>query len=153
MIGISGANRPEWVIADLACSFYGFTSVPIHWKAGTATYFHLTETMLIQIDDSNVEFIANQTEMSVVICDSVIAPAVRSLPRLYCIIPPTIYFIKSRCQFLCLKLPALKFVIFMDDYKPLPESPPSGPRVIRFSDTFERVRMLHCCGASDIVGI
>lgn len=34
MIGICGTNRPEWAYSDFVCSYYGFTSVPIHTKAG-----------------------------------------------------------------------------------------------------------------------
>lgn len=36
MIGICGGLRPEWPVADFACSLFGFASVPIHTKAGAS---------------------------------------------------------------------------------------------------------------------
>jgi long-chain acyl-CoA synthetase len=52
LIGISSHNRVEWFVADIACSMYGLTTVPIHHH----------------IKDEEREFILNQTELSTVIC-------------------------------------------------------------------------------------
>jgi hypothetical protein len=57
-LGICAANRPEWVIADLACMLHGIISVP----------------MYCLLSDYDVAFIVNNTKISVVVCDKEMLP-------------------------------------------------------------------------------
>ncbi|CAF4158741.1 unnamed protein product [Rotaria sp. Silwood2] len=52
-LAICAANRPEWLITDLACILQGIISVPIY----------------CQLNDHDMTFIINHTNISVVVCD------------------------------------------------------------------------------------
>ena len=52
-VGICAANRPEWVMTDLACILQHVISVPIHY----------------QLSDREMAFIINNTRVSLVVCD------------------------------------------------------------------------------------
>ena len=49
-IGIFSKNRPEWVLTDIACLFYGITSVPIYDTLG----------------DENISYVFNHTNLTTV---------------------------------------------------------------------------------------
>lgn len=57
-IGICAANRPEWIIADLACLLSSFISVPIYNK----------------MSDRDMTFVINNTKISTIICDKETLP-------------------------------------------------------------------------------
>jgi hypothetical protein len=57
-LGICAANRPEWVITDLACILNSIISVP----------------MYCLLSDCETAFIINNTKISVVVCDKEMLP-------------------------------------------------------------------------------
>ena len=52
-LSICAANRPEWLITDFACMFQNLISVPIYCL----------------FTDSEITFVMNNTDISVVVCD------------------------------------------------------------------------------------
>lgn len=57
-LGICAANRPEWVITDLACMLNSIISVPIYCL----------------MSDRETVFVINNTKISVVVCDKEMLP-------------------------------------------------------------------------------
>jgi long-chain acyl-CoA synthetase len=57
-LGICAANRPEWIIADFACILQSIVSVPIY----------------CQLNDRDIAFIINNTQVSVIVCDKEMLP-------------------------------------------------------------------------------
>jgi len=57
-LGICAANRPEWVITDLACILNSIISVPIYCL----------------MSDHDTAFVINNTKISVVVCDKEMLP-------------------------------------------------------------------------------
>jgi len=75
-LGICAANRPEWVITDLACILNSIISVPIYCL----------------MSDRDTAFIINNTNISVVVCDKEMLP---KFLRLWSECP-------SLCQLICM---------------------------------------------------
>lgn len=87
-LAICAANRPEWVITDLACMLNSIISVPIYCL----------------MNDRDTTFVLNNTKISVVVCDQEMLPKFLrlrsqcpSLRQLICMdpIPETII---SKCS-------------------------------------------------------
>jgi fatty acid CoA ligase FadD9 len=57
-LGICAANRPEWIITDFACILQSIISVPIY----------------CQLNEQDIAFIINNTELSVIVCDQEMLP-------------------------------------------------------------------------------
>jgi long-chain acyl-CoA synthetase len=57
-LGICAANRPEWVITDLACMLNSIISVPIYCL----------------MSDRDTAFVINNTKISVIVCDKEMLP-------------------------------------------------------------------------------
>ena len=79
-MGICSVNRPEWFIADLACLFYDYISVPIVTTLGKDTdipsmlgLFPHTPTTLDQEDIMNV---VNNSQLACVVCSRPLVPQV-----------------------------------------------------------------------------
>jgi len=57
-VGICAANRPEWVIADLACMLSSIISVP----------------MYCLMSDRDTAYVINNTKISMIVCDKEMLP-------------------------------------------------------------------------------
>lgn len=57
-LGICSANRPEWLITDLACILQGIISVPIY----------------CQLTNHDLTYIINHTKISAIVCDEIMLP-------------------------------------------------------------------------------
>lgn len=64
-VGVHAKNRTEWMIADIACSMYGFINVPFYDTLGEDT----------------ITYILNQTEMELLVTSAEITPKIMALVR------------------------------------------------------------------------